>query len=505
MGDNKKIAVNSVIIFVRLCIVSLISIIVARLVLQALGASDYGLYSIVGGLVAVLNVLNTAMIATTYRYIAVELGKGIEGNPNLVFNTCFAIHILFGLAVLIIGLPLGEFYIENYLNVPEGSLDDAHFVFRVSIATTMVSTILVPFQGLLTAYERFSASAIIDICSQILRLVGVILLLRLHFDNKIRVYSLIMLVYTVVFSLSYMLYCRYHYKDTIRFKINKEKSLYREMLFFSGWILFGACASVGKTQGSAMIVNFFWGTLVNAAFAVANQIENFLLMFSKMLNNAAVPQIMKNYSGGNENRSVKLASYISKYTFFLMSLVAFPLLMEMDFVLSLWLKDVPEGSSSFCKLMVLGGLLGCIGEGIPALTQASGKIKYFQIVLSLINIAGLPVAFIAYKLGASQYAILEIYCLIYLISAFVRLFLLKRILNIDVSYFIKTSYLKMLWVSIPLIIAYYYYNPSSYGILGHIMGLIGSEILLLIVIFLFGSDSSERVLLRDYIKSKFHH
>ena len=502
MGENRKIAVNSVIIFIRLCIVSLIGIVASRVLLQALGASDFGLYNVVGGIVTLLNVFNTAMIATTYRYIAFELGKGAEGDPNRVFCACLAIHLVFCLAIIVIGWPLGEWYISRFLNVESAKIADAFFVFRISIVTTIVTTVLVPFQGLLTAYEQFGVSAIIDIISQILRLAGIFLLLY-FFNNKIRTYSLIMLLYNALYSIAYMAYCFRHYYSTVRLHFVRDKGIYKEMLSFSGWILFGATASVGKTQGSAMVVNYFFGTIVNAAFAIANQVENFILMFSRMLNNAAVPQITKNYSGGNQERSVKLASYISKYTFIFMLFAAYPVMMDMDFLLGLWLKEIPEGTSSFCKLMVLGGLLGCMGEGIPALTQASGKIKWFQIVLSTFNLSGLLWAVIAYKLGAGQDAILIIYCIIYFLSAFIRLYLLKVLLNIDVTYFIRTSYSKMFYISIPLVVLYLFYSPASYTFVQHLLGLVVIEIVLLGVVALFGFDRLEWGYIKGFLKNKF--
>lgn len=502
IGENRKIAVNSVIIFIRLCIVSLIGIVASRVVLQALGASDFGLYNVVGGIVTLLNVFNTAMIATTYRYIAFELGKGAGGAPNKVFCACLTIHFFFCLAILLIGWPLGEWYISRFLNVEADKIADAFFVFRISIVTTVVTTVLVPFQGLLTAYEQFGVSAIIDIISQILRLAGIFLLLYC-FNNKIRTYSLIMLLYNALYSIAYMAYCFRHYYSTVRPRIVRDREIYKEMLSFSGWILFGATASVGKTQGSAMVVNYFFGTVINAAFAIANQVENFILMFSRMLNNAAVPQITKNYSGGNQERSVRLASYISKYTFIFMLLVAYPVMMDMDFLLGLWLEEIPEGTTSFCKLMVLGGLLGCMGEGIPALTQASGKIKWFQIILSTFNLSGLLWAVIAYKLGAGQDAILVIYCLIYFLSAFIRLYLLKVLLDIDVMYFIKTSYSKMLYISIPLVVLYLFYSPATYTLAQHLIGLAVIEIILLAVIVLVGFDHMEWGYIKSYIKGKF--
>lgn len=499
MNENRKIVFNSIILFVRLCIVSVVSLISTRFVLQALGASDYGLYNVVGGIVALLNVVNTAMITTTYRYIAYELGKGIEGNTNKIFNSSLAIHVMFGLMILVIGLPIGEWYVSNYLNVPVESLSNAHFVLQISIITTMLSTILVPYQGLLVAFEEFHVSAIIDIIMQILKLAAVIALLYATGD-KIRLYALIMMGYTLIASVLFLIYSYRHHYTTCRLAFSKDWTLYREMFSFSGWILFGACSSVGKTQGSAMIINYFFGTSVNAAFAVANQVENFILMFSRMLNQAAVPQITKSFSGGNQGRSVKIASYISKYTYILMLLVAFPLIMEMDFILGIWLKNIPDGSKEFCQLMILGGLLGCMGEGIPALTQASGKIRIFQLVLSTMSLMGLPISFLCYILGAAPCAILIVYCVISLLVAMVRLILLKRILNVDIRYFIVTSYSRMFYISIPLIIVYVLFYSANYSVNQHLAALLCLELFLVVDIVLFGLDKTERGIIKEQIK-----
>lgn len=501
MNENKKIAFNSVILFVRLCITSVISILSARLVLQALGASNYGLYNVVGGIVALLNVINTAMVTTTHRYIAFELGKGEKGDTNKVFNSSLAIHVVFGLLILLIGLPIGEWYVSNYLNVPTESISDAHFVLRVSVVTTMVSTMLVPYQGLLVAFEKFYVSAVIDILMQSLKLVAVFALVY-YVGNRLRMYSLIMMGYVLVSSTFFLIYSYRHHRATCRLRVNTDIKLYKEMFSFTGWILFGACSSIGKTQGSAMIINYFFGTVVNAAFAVANQVENFILMFSRMLNQSAVPQITKNFSGGNKDRSVKLASYISKYTYILMTLVAFPVIMEMDYILTIWLKEVPEGTTEFCQLMILGGLIGCMGEGIPALTQASGKIKYFQLIMSSISLMGLPIAFVLYKYTTvPPYTILVVYLGISLLCAGIRLILLKRILNINIRYFITTSYSRMLYISIPLVIIYLLYDSSNFTTGQHLLALVCLEVFLVLDIVILGIDKNEWKIINNEVNN----
>lgn len=501
MNDNKKIAVNSIVIFVRLCIVSLVSIIASRIVLDALGASDFGLYNVVGGIVTLLNVINTAMLATTYRYLAFEIGKKDAGNPNKIFNTSLLIHFSFAIALMVIGVLVGDWYINNYLNVAEGKLDDALFVFHVSIATAAFSTLFVPFQGLQVAYEKFAINALIDIVSQSAKL-GAILVLIYSDCNRLRLYSIIMLSYMILSCILYFGYCWKNYYQVVKLKFYKDAKLIKEMLSFALWTLFGALASVGKSQGSAVVINFFFGTVVNAAFAVAAQVESFILVFARSLSSAAVPQITKNFSGGNSERSIKLTSYISKYTFILMAMVAFPVILEMDFLLELWLKEIPAGSVTFCRLIILGCLLSSLGEGIPALVNAIGKIKLYQVVTHTFTLLGLPISFVFYKFGADASSILTIYCVISFLLAFIRLYLLKRIFKFDVSEFIRISYLRIVLIAIPLLGLYFLYDSSSFNALGHLFGMITAEIYLLLVVIVLGLNKTERNLIKSFLTKR---
>lgn len=501
MGENKKIAINTIIIFIRLVIVSIAGLLVSRVVLQKLGASDFGLYHVVGGIVLLLNVFNSALTSTTYRYIAYELGKKNKGNPNLVFNTSFAIHAFMAVCILLIGLPVGEWYINGYLNVEPGRLDDAFFVFRISVLTASVSTLLVPYNGLLTAFEKFNVTAIIDISVQLLRLFMVYTLLDIA-DDSLRAYSLIMMTFTLTGSGSYLFYSIFKYKEIIRPRIVRNLKLYKEMLVFAFWTLFGAVANIGKSQGSNIIVNFFFGTIVNGAFAIAYQVESFTLMFARCLNNAAIPQITKNLSGGNSERSVSLTSYISKYTYFLMLFVAFPVMLDIDFLLDLWLDKVPEGAGLYCNLMILGCLFGCLGEGIPALVNATGKIKNYQLVVNLFLLSGLPISFLLFKFGMPVQALLIVYCIIGALCAFLKLYMLRRLIEFDVVNFMKISYLRMLLVSIPLIFIYMVYDVTGFSFLEHILGLIFMEILLCLSIILLGFDKQERIVILNKIRKK---
>ena len=504
--DNKKIAFNSIFIFVRICVTSIVSLLVARIALDALGASDYGLYNVVGGIVTFLNVVNSAMISTTYRYLAYEVGKKENGYTNKIFNTSILIHLCFALFIFIIGGFLGEWYILNYLNVAEGKLPDAQFVFRISLLTAVINTIFIPNQGLLVAYEKFSITVSVEVISQLIKLALVFGFLYTN-SNRIRLYSLIMLSYTVICGLSWSIYCIKNHWSTVKPKLYKDWKLCKEMLSYALWTLFGAVASIGKNQGAAILLNYFFGTLINAAFAVANQISSFVNLFAGSLSQAAVPQITKTFSAGNQERSLKLTCYISKYDFILMLFVAFPTLLETKFLLGLWLIDIPEGAVAFCKLTILGGLLNCLGGGIPSLVNATGNIKKYQLTIHTFILLLLPISFLLFEFGFNAYYISIAYCIIIFLSAFLKLYMLNKLYHFRIRSFYEIAYTKIFKMSIPLLFAYYLYNLhnlSSFPLWGHIVGLIISEVFLALVILALGMDSKERIMIKNIIKSKIN-
>lgn len=501
MDSNKLIAYNSIVIFIRLCVVSVVSLACSRFVLDALGASDYGLYNVVGGIVTLLNVVNSSMMSTTYRFIAFELGKKENSLLNKVFNTCFSIHACFSILIIIFGIIIGDWYIENHLNVEVGKVADALFIFHISLATAAVNTLLVPFQGTLVAYERFSAIAIIDILVNLFKFLAIVALIYSE-GNRLRIYSVIMLLCILLNSGGYFLYCWKKYRDVVKVTFSADMAVLKDMLSFALWTLFGACANISKVQGCAIIINLFFGTLVNAAFAIANQVESFILLFARSLNNAAIPQITKSFSVGDKQRSIVLTSYISKYTFILMCLVAFPVMLEMDFLLGLWLKDVPQGTSTFCRLIVLGGLLDCLGAGIPALVNATGKIRNYQIILHCFTLLGLPISYVLYKIGYGQYTISVVYCIIIGTSAILRLYLLKRLYRIDISIILRKSYTKIFYMFLPLFAFYMFYDTSSTTFFGHVFGGILAEIFLVAIIIFIGMETNERKMVRLWLTKR---
>jgi len=474
----------------------------SRFVLMALGASDYGLYNVVGGVVSLMAFVNTIMITTTYRFIAFEEGKP-DGNVNNIFNISLSIHLLLCIIFLILSLTIGLFYIYNYLNVPEGKLNDAVFTFLFSILNTICIIIGTPFQGLLVAKEKFSITVPIEISTKILTLLLSIALIYLPY-NHLRLYVIFI---TIIHSLNpalYIFYCFRKYFDEVKWKFSKDWKKYKEMLGFTGWNSIEVAAIVGENQGSAIIINRFFGTILNASFGIANQVNSIIRSFAQSLGQAVVPQITKNYSSGDYKRASDLVILASKYSFFLMAIPMLPILLETDFILNIWLKEVPEYTKIFVQAMLLRSIIFTSEYGIGPFIHASGNIKLFKITLSSITLLGLPVSYFAFKAGYPPYIISYIYLLTAILTLVTDLILLKVILNYDVIEFLKESTFKILLVCLTVTPLFIIKNAFSYGLLRFIIISIISEIVLFVSIFFLGMGKVERQAIKGYIYQGIH-
>lgn len=500
MNENTTILKNSGILYVRLILTSITGLISSRILLQELGVSDFGLYNVVGGIVVLMSFLNTVMTSTSFRFIAFELGKGDSEGVNKVFNISLVIHIFLAIIVVVFAETIGMYYIKHYLNVPAGSINDSIFVFRLSVLATIFTIISMPFQGLITAKEKFSIRASIEVLSGLFKLGSVVGLIY-YAGNVLRLYAVLIAVVLIIISLLYILYCWIKYKDIIFWNLQKDKTKYQEMLSFSAWILLGAGASVGKVQGAALIINAFFGTILNASFSIASQVNSVVLMFSQNLGQAAIPQITKSYSIGNTERNKQLVTFISKYSFFLMLLPALPLLLETEFILNLWLTEVPIYTTIFCKLMIINALIDTMSAGLPALINASGKIKYFQIILSSIMLLSLPIAYILFRFGFPPHYFLLTFIGLSIINTIIRQILLKIILKFDIKYFIKKSYFQILKVAIIIIPLFMVLPLFQSSLTRFVLFSFISIFWTLLSIYFLGLEKSEKLVISSIINN----
>jgi O-antigen/teichoic acid export membrane protein len=491
MSDNRKIFKNSGILYIRLIIVTICGLFTSRLVLQSLGASDFGLYNVVGGIVVVIGLLNTAMISTSFRYIAFEMGKGNVQGVNQVFNISLVLHGCLALIVLLLAETVGIYYVHHFLNVPADRTADAVFVFRLSVLATVFSIVSAPYQGLITAQEHFTVRSSIEVVSGLLRLAIAISLLYYGAD-RLRLYAILTALVVAMTSILYMTYCRAKSAHIVRWHFVADKAKYKEMVDFGFWVLLGAAGCIGRVQGAALIINWFFGTLINAPFAVANQVNQVVLTFTQNLGQAAVPQITKSYSSGNSDRTMELVCYMNKYSFLLMLLPALPLLLETDFLLRLWLKAVPQYTALFCQLMVCNALIDCLMASFPSAVQATGKIRYFQIVQSVVSLSSLPVAFVLFKWYYQPYTILVVYIVTTIVNVAICLVLLRRLIRFDVKRFLNASYLRILYVVVCVSPLFAIKQLFDEGMSRSLFLLVLSVVWCVVAIYLVGIEERER-------------
>lgn len=498
---NKRIAKNTLIIYINLFLSMLIGLATSRFLLQALGVDGLGLFNVVGGIVGLFTFIFGSLSVSTTRYINVEMGKP-DGDVNKVFNVCNVLHIGMALLVLAIAEIGGIIYILHYLNAP-GKEGDAMFIFQISIIVSCIGITNVPFSSLFNATEKFLFNAIVSISLKVFQLLLVIWLM--HFEgNRIRAWSIGVSSTTFVTFAIYHIYCFKYWPETIRWRFVRDKKLYKEILSFNNYNLLSTMAIMGRSQGSSLLINYFHGPAVNGAFAIAKSVESHLLSFTSNFDVAAGPQITQNYSAGNLERVQYLAGKVGKYCLLLMLLAFFPLIAEMPLVLKIWLKNVPEGALEFSYMTMMVALAACSGGGIPQIINASGKVAVFKTTFSIMMLLCIPIGYVMFKIGIPPHWLMGMFALVDILWRVVQLLFMKKILHFPIMPYVKEAYLPPLGVAvciIPIIILTSFIPwEGNWWHLGRFL-LIG--LLTGIFVFFIGLRKSERQRLIRTVLSKF--
>ncbi|MFA5570223.1 MAG: hypothetical protein WC990_02135 [Sphaerochaetaceae bacterium] len=494
---GKKIVLNSVYLYARLGVALIIGLYTSRLTLSLLGASDFGLYSIVGGIVGIMAFVNTVMVGTTHRFIAIEYGK-MNGNVNKVFNVSLTLHILIAALFAILTLTIGPYYLKNYLVFDTVSLQDVYFVFFTAVASTLFIVISIPYQALLVAKEEFGITVPIEISTKLLQLMLVLLLQYLPGRILIN-YALVTAIIHALNPVLYILYCNLRHRNDVMLNFCRDVRLLKSMFGFTGWNMIEAAGIVGEKQGSDIVVNRYFGTVLNASFAISNQVKSAVNMFSNSLGQAFVPQIMTSYGGENESRSFLLATLSSKYSYFLMLLVSVPILLETDFILDVWLKEVPDFAVQFVRAGLICSIVNVSISGLRPVIRASGKVKLYNIVIGITQILSVPLGILVFSLGYPAYLIS--YMAVF--ATLLRLVLVMLVLKVNFDGYAKSfllnGILKMISVSIMAIPVALIVSSMEQGVHRLIVTVVTSEVVLLISVFVIGLSKEERKQMSIYI------
>ena len=494
--DKRRIAKNTLLLYVRMFLMILIGLYTSRVILKTLGVSDYGVYNVVGGMVSMFAFLNSAMVAASQRFISYELGCGDKERLNLVFCTSVNIHIVIAIVIFILAETIGLWFVNTQLVINVDRMVAANWVYQFSVLTFMVTVVSVPYNSCIVAHEHMRAFAYIGIIDACLKLVAVFLLLIFPYD-KLIFYAFGVFVVSIIVRILYSFYCKKHFEEcTYRFIVNWK--LLKRMFTFAGWSVLGNLGFSFKDQGSNIILNLFYGTSINAARGIAMQVSGLVSTFSSNFSMALCPQITKQYAGGNMESCLNLVYSGARYTFYLLALVSIPFLINVDYVLKLWLGNVPEYTSIFLIISMIVSILYTVTGTVTTALQATGEIKWFQIGICIIMLLELPIGYILLAYSYPPYCALYPGILTGIVAIFFRIYLLKRYIpECNISHYLFEVFFRNMVIGfVTWIISDYIHSFFPDTFFTVIITSLISMTILLVLVFSFGLSSIERSMIK---------
>ena len=421
-------------LYVRMLFAMLVSLYTSRVILNALGVEDYGIYNVVGGFVAMFSIISGSLSGAVGRFLTFELGRGDMQRLKTVFSTSLFIHIALAGIVFIIAESIGVWFLNTQMTIPGDRIYAANWVFQASILAFMFGLFSVPYNATITSHEHMTTFAYIGILDIVLRL-GIVLFVAyvpLEFD-KLICYSLMLVAEGMSLQCVYLWYCRHHFAECRNIKLHFDKKSWKDISSFAGWNFFGSGAYLLNTQGINILMNLFFGVGINAARGIATQVDTAVQGFVNNFTVALNPQITKSYASNDLDYMHALIYRGAKYSFFLMLFFAIPLILETSQVLSIWLVNIPEHAVMFVRLTLLSSMVTVIGNTLITAQSATGKIKKYQITMSVIGFWVFPLSYVLFKLGLPPESAYIVYILIYFSLIFVRLYLVKAEFNLQMQ------------------------------------------------------------------------
>lgn len=502
-SNNKRIAKNTILLYLRMLLTIVVGLYTSRVVLNTLGVSDYGVYNVVGGIVAMLSFLNSALTAASQRFISFELGRGDKDKLKTIFCTSVTIHAILALIIFIIAETVGLWFVNTHLNIEPARMTAANWVYQCSILTFMLAIVSVPYNSCIVAHEHMNAFAYVSILEVILKLLIVYLLLVINYD-KLITYGILVLCVAFIIRLIYGLYCKKHFEECT-YHLTFNKTLFKEMFSFAGWSVVGNLGFSFKDQGANVILNIFFGTVINAARGVALQVNGIISGFSSNFIMALNPQITKQYAIGNTQNSMNLVYAGCRYSFYLLALVSIPVIINMDYILKLWLYKVPEYTSEFLKLALVAALINSIALPLVTALQATGKIKVFQISICIVMLLELPLSYMILYFGEKPYMAMYPTILVTFIGLFTRFMILKKLVSLySLRYFTFAIVVRCLMIgTISYFIAEIIKRLFRTNIYSLFITSFIACIIVLIIVYSFGISQTERKVVNKKIFSFF--
>lgn len=444
-ANSKRIAKNTLFLYFRTILVMVISLYTSRVVLATLGVEDYGIYNVVGGVVAMFGMISGALSSAISRFITFELGRGDTDRLKKIFSTSVNIQIGISLIIILLGETIGLWFLNHMMNIPAERMGAANWVLHCSLLTFAINLISIPYNAAIIAHERMSVFAYVSILEVSLKLV-IVYLLYISLWDKLITYSILLVAVAACIRFVYGVYCSRHFEET-KYGAVHDKSLIKEMGGFAGWSFLTNTAYLFNTQGVNILINLFFGVGVNAARGIATQVEHALMQFVNNFTTALNPQITKSYAAGNMQEMNSLVIRGAKFSFLLSLLICLPVIMETGVVLRLWLVEVPEHTAAFVRLAIIATMIDRLGNTGYTACMATGNIRKYVLWVTFVGCLVFPLTYLAYKMGATVEMAYVIYILVYIGVTGTRLWIMKGLLHFPVWDFIREVVLRIILVS----------------------------------------------------------
>ena len=500
--NNKRIAKNTLLLYMRMLFTIIVGLYTSRIVLQTLGVNDYGIYNVVGGIVAMLAFLNSAMTAASQRFISFELGTQNYQKLKKVFATSVTIHMVIAGIIFLIAETVGLWFLNTHMNIATDRITAANWVYQCSILTFMITVISVPYNACIVAHERMKTFAYVSIIETFLKLIIVYLLLIVQTD-KLIAYACFILGVSIIIRVIYGIYCKRNFEECT-YQCILDKELFKEMFAFAGWSIIGNLGFSLKDQGSNVVLNLFCGTAINAARGVALQVNGIISSFSGNFIMALNPQITKQYAAGDVQESIKLVYAGCRYSFYLLAIISIPVMVNLDYLLSLWLGTVPPYTTEFLFLALVAALINAMAAPLVTAVQATGRIRNFQLAICIIMMCELPLTYITLKLGYKPYMAMISSIIVTSVGLFARFLLLKQLIkSYSLRYFTLHIVIKSILIvtccGILSILIHRYFGTINF--ISFILSSFIAFVITFTGVYTFGISSKEKVLVNNKIKN----
>lgn len=491
-SNNKRIAKNTLLLYIRMLFMMLVSLYTSRVILNTLGVVDYGINNVVGGVIAMLGFLTGSLGAASSRYITYDLGKGDMAVMKETFGNILSIHFILAGIVFIVGETAGLWFMSTQLQIPPERETAAMWVYQFSIFSSVLAVISVPYNATIIAHERMSAFAYISIADAVLKLLIVYLLLIIPYD-KLIVYAILFFCIQAFDRIVYGIYCSRHFEET-RTRLAYDGKLFKEIFAFAGWTMNGNLAVIGYTQGLNILLNIFFGPAVNAARGIAVQVQGVCQQFCNNFQIALNPQLTKSYAQGELDNMHRLLIKSSKFSFYILFIIVLPLMFVAEFVLKLWLGMVPEHTVNFLRLILIVGLLYTLSNPIIVSVHATGRLKKFQLIEGTMLLMIVPIAYVLLKFfSVPPEYVFMVHIVVELVTQYARLRIVLPMIGMRLSMYFKQVIVPIVIVAVfSPVIPFIVYSSFSKGLLQFIAVCIVCIVCASVVIYTFGCTVSER-------------